>query len=50
MAAVTECVQGIEFGQNLSVCFGSWHAPVELDDVAELAIERATARKLDTDM
>src|SRR5260370_2274717 len=50
MAAIAERVKGVEFGQDLIVRLGSRHAPVQLDDVAKLAIERATARELDADV
>src|SRR5271166_2218007 len=50
MAAIAERVQGVQLGQDLIVRLGSWHAPVQLDDVAKLAIERATARELDADV
>ena len=50
MAAVAERVQGVEFGQNLLVRLGSRHSTVQLDNVAELAIERTAARELNTHM
>src|SRR5258708_18245895 len=50
MAAIAERVQGVELGQDLIARLGSRHAPVQLDDVANLAIERATARELDADV
>src|SRR6516162_1181255 len=50
MAAIAERVQGVEFGQNLLVGLGTRHSAVQLNDVAELTIERATARELDADV
>ena len=48
--AVAERVQRVEFAQNLLDGLGAWYAAVELDDVAELAVERAAAGKLHADM
>src|SRR3984893_17073820 len=50
MTAVAELIKGIELGQHLLGGLGARHPAVELDDVAELAGERAAARKLHADM
>ena len=50
MAAIAEIVEALQLRQNLVVGLGARHAAVELDDVAELAGERAAARELDADV
>src|SRR6516162_3158897 len=50
MAAIAERVQGVEFGQNLLIGLGARHSAVQLNDVAKLTIERATARELNADV
>jgi hypothetical protein len=42
----TQIAQRIQLSQHLLVAFGSRHAPVNLDDVAELAVERTPTRVL----
>ncbi len=49
MAAMAEIHQPLQFGENLRHPLGARHATVELDDVAEFAVERATARELHAD-
>ena len=50
MAAVAELVKRVELREHLCVGFGAGHAPVKLDDIAELAGERTAARKLHADV
>src|SRR5438045_4654566 len=50
MAAVTHLVERLELDEHLLDRLGPRHAPVELDDVAELAGERAAARILHTEI
>jgi hypothetical protein len=48
--AVPERVQGVELPEHLGGGLGPGHPSVQVDDVAELAVERATARVLDPDV
>src|SRR5690242_4520226 len=50
MAAVAEPVKSFQLGEHLRMGFGSRRAAIELDDVAELAREWATARELHADI
>ena len=50
MAAIAQAVELVEFREHLGVGLGARYATVELDDVAELAGERAAARKLHADV
>ena len=50
MAAIAELIEPLELRKHLRVRLGAGHAPVELDDVAELAGEGAAARILHTDV
>ena len=50
MAAIAEAIELVELGEHLGVGLGARHPPVELDDVAELAGERAAARELHADV
>src|SRR6516225_813092 len=50
VAAVAETKQRVELGQHLLIGLSAGNAPVQLDDVAELAIERAAARELNADI
>ena len=44
--APAQVIEGLQFGHQLVGGFGAGLAPVEHDDVAELALERAAAREL----
>ena len=46
MAAIAAVVERLQLGENLIVGLGARYAAVELDDVAELAGERAATRIL----
>ena len=50
VAAIAQAVELVEFREHLGVGLGARHAPVKLDDVAELARERAAARELHADV
>ena len=50
VAAIAEAIERVELREHLRVGLGARHAPVELDDVAELAGERAAARELHADV
>ena len=50
VAAVAETIQRLQLVQHLRIGLGAGHAPVKLDNVAELAGERAAARKLHADV
>ena len=50
MAAIAEVVERLQLGEDLIGGLGARHAAVQLDDVAELAGERAAARKLHADV
>src|SRR6516162_5881247 len=50
MAAIAERMKRIELGEHLRRRLGTRHPAVELDDVAELAQERAAARELHADI
>src|SRR5258707_12646734 len=49
MPAITVIVERLQFGENLIVSLGARHATIQLDDIAELAGERAAARILHAD-
>jgi len=46
MTAISDTVERLEFGQHLLHGLDPRHAPIELDNVAELAGERTPAREL----
>src|SRR5262249_7521134 len=46
MSAVAKRIKAVQFGEYLGRALGAWHTSVQLDDVAELAGERTTARIL----
>src|SRR6185436_11637336 len=50
VATVADPVELLELGERLRGSLGAGNAAVELDDVAELAVERAAARKLHADV
>ena len=50
MAAIAVIVERLQLGENLIVGLGARHAAIQLDDVAELAGERAAARILHADV
>ena len=50
MAAIAAVVERLQLGEDLVVGLGARHAAVQLDDVAELAGERAAARILHADV
>src|SRR5262245_1552749 len=50
MPAIAHAMERGELSQHLRVGLGAGHAAVKLDDVAELAVERATARELNADV
>src|SRR5258707_13732201 len=49
MPAITVIVERLQFGENLIVSLGARHATIQLDDIEELAGERAAARILHAD-
>src|SRR5882672_11784340 len=49
MPAITVIVERLQFGENLIVSLGARHATIQLDDIAELAGERAATRILHAD-
>src|SRR4030081_809088 len=49
MPAITVIVERLQLSENLIVGFGARHATIQLDDIAELAGERAAARILHAD-
>src|SRR6202047_2834931 len=49
MPAITVIVERLQLGENLIVGLGARHATIQLDDIAELAGERAAARILYAD-
>jgi hypothetical protein len=50
MAAIAEPVECIEFGEHLLVRLCARYPAIQLDDVAELTIERTAAGELDADI
>src|SRR3974390_427791 len=46
MASMPEAVEQLEFGDDLLRGLCPWTSAIELDDVAELAVERAAAGEL----
>ena len=50
MPAVAERVKGVQFAQHLFGCLEAGGSSVQLDDIAELTVERAAPRVLHADM
>ena len=50
VAAIAGVIERLQLGEDLVLRLGARHAAVQLDDVAELAGERAAARELDADV
>src|SRR6516165_9253870 len=49
VASMPEAVEHVEFGDDLLRGLCPWFSAVELDDVAELAVERAAAGELNSE-
>src|SRR5213593_3788612 len=49
VASMPEAVQHVEFGDDLLRGLCPWTSAIELDDVAELAVERAAAGELNSE-
>src|SRR6516164_11191643 len=49
VAAMPEAVEHVEFGDDLLRGLCPWSSAVELDDVAELAVERTAAGELNSE-
>src|SRR5690242_16056569 len=49
VASMSEAVEHVEFGDNLLRGLCPWFSAVELDDIAELAVERAAAGELNSE-
>src|SRR6266851_3904093 len=50
VTAIAETIERLQLVQHLGVGLGAGHSPVKLDNVAELAGERAAARELHADV
>ncbi len=50
VAAIAEPIERLQLRQHLRVGLGARHPPVKLDNVAKLAVERTTPRKLHADV